>query len=307
MGEVSIVMATYNGAHYLEEQIESILANTYEDWTMEICDDGSTDRTLSIIERYQELYPNKIKFHPNEEQLGVTRNFLEGAMRANGEYVMFCDQDDVWLPEKIEKTLKFMKEREKLSGENTPIAVFTDAKVVDGALRNINSSFFAYNKLDTKKIDLPHLLVENKMIGCTTMINRGILDKVIEFPNFARYHDWWIALIAAVFGEIAFLNESTMLYRQHSKNMVGSQSFFAYVIDRIKNIKKQKENLIKTEKQAWEFCEIYKKYLLEEQRQIIWDFANIRSENLIERRDRLFRHKLWKTGVARNIGLFFLI
>ena len=307
MGEVSIVMATYNGAHYLEEQIESILANTYEDWTMEICDDGSTDRTLSIIERYQELYPNKIKFHPNEEQLGVTRNFLEGAMRANGEYVMFCDQDDVWLPEKIEKTLKFMKEREKLSCENTPIAVFTDAKVVDGALRNINSSFFAYNKLDTKKIDLPHLLVENKMIGCTTMINRGILDKVIEFPNFARYHDWWIALIAAVFGEIAFLNESTMLYRQHSKNMVGSQSFFAYVIDRIKNIKKQKENLIKTEKQAWEFCEIYKKYLLEEQRQIIWDFANIRSENLIERRDRLFRHKLWKTGVARNIGLFFLI
>ena len=307
MGEVSIVMATYNGAHYLEEQIESILANTYEDWTMEICDDGSTDRTLSIIERYQELYPNKIKFHPNEEKLGVTRNFLEGAMRANGEYVMFCDQDDVWLPEKIEKTLKFMKEREKLSVKNTPIAVFTDAKVVDGALRNINSSFYAYNKLDTKKIDLPHLLVENKMIGCTTMINRGILDKIIEFPNFARYHDWWIALIAAVFGEIAFLNESTMLYRQHSKNMVGSQSFFAYVIDRIKNIKKQKENLIKTEKQAWEFCEIYKKYLLEEQRQIIWDFANIRSENLIERRDRLFRHKLWKTGVARNIGLFFLI
>lgn len=307
MGEVSIVMATYNGAHYLEEQIESILANTYDGWTMEICDDGSTDRTLSIIEHYQELYPNKIKFHPNEEQLGVTRNFLEGAMRAEGEYVMFCDQDDVWLPEKIEKTLKFMKERERLSGENTPIAVFTDAKVVDGALRNINSSFYAYNKLDTKKIDLPHLLVENKMIGCTTMINRGILDKIIEFPNFARYHDWWIALISVVFGEIAFLNESTMLYRQHSKNMVGSQSFFAYVIDRIKNIKKQKESLIKTEKQAWEFCEIYKKYLLEEQRQIIWDFANIRSENLIERRDRLFRHKLWKTGMARNIGLFFLI
>ena len=93
--------------------------NTYTDWILEICDDGSTDRTLEIIGEYQEQYPDKILLHRNEENQGVTVNFLEGAKRAQGEYVMFCDQDDVWLPEKIEKTLHFMKEQEKMEGENS--------------------------------------------------------------------------------------------------------------------------------------------------------------------------------------------
>lgn len=306
MAEVSIVMATYNGASYLEEQIESLFKNTYTDWILEVSDDGSTDKTMSILERYEQQYPDKIIINQNYETLGATRNFLEGAVRAKGNYVMFCDQDDVWLPDKIEKTLAFMKEREKIAG-NVPVAVFTDAKPVDAVLRTLYDSFFAYNYLDVTKTDLPHLLMENKVIGCTTMVNRELLNRITDFPNCARHHDWWVALIATVFGDLAYLDEVTMFYRQHGNNVVGSQSFFSYLVDRVKNIKVQKNTLIKTEKQAWEFYEIYKKYLLEEQAQIVKDFAYIHGQNWIERRDRLFRHGFWKTGKARNIGVFFLI
>ena len=307
MGEVSIVLATYNGASYLNEQIDSIIANTYTNWTIDICDDGSTDNTLEIAQEYQKQYPDKIRIFKNLEQLGVTRNFLEGAKRATGDYIMFCDQDDVWLPEKIEKTLVFFKKREQAVGENKPIAVFTDAKMADGILRTFHESFFIYNALDTEKLDLAHLLMENKVIGCTTMFNRALANKITDFPKFARYHDWWIALIASVFGDLSCMNEPTMLYRQHGGNVVGSQSFVSYVIDRIKEIPKQKTALLKTEKQAWEFYEIYKDLILEEQGQILRDFASIHNENWFEKRDRLFRHGYWKSGLLRNIGVFLLI
>lgn len=307
MAEVSIVVATYNGASYLEEQLDSILKNTFTDWTMEICDDGSSDQTIKIAKEYEKKYPGKIFLHQNLQNVGVTRNFLEGAKRADGNYIMFCDQDDVWFPDKIEKTLAKIKERENELGTNTPIVVFTDAKLVDGVLRTISDSFFGYNGLNTKNIDLAHLLMENKVIGCTTMFNKAVADKIISFPSMARYHDWWIGLIAATFGEVYFLDEPTMLYRQHGKNVVGSQNFASYVINRIKNIATQKKSLDENERQAWEFYEIYQSYLLEEQGQIIRDFAGIQSANWFERRERLFRYGFWKSGILRNLGLCLLI
>lgn len=307
MAEVSIVLATYNGASYIEEQLDSILKNTFTDWTVEICDDGSSDRTIKIAKEYVKKYPGKILLHQNTNNLGVTRNFLEGAKRADGNYIMFCDQDDVWLPNKIEKTLQKIKDRESHLGTNTPIAVFTDAKLVDGVLRTISDSFFGYNGLNTKKIDLAHLLMENKVIGCTTMFNKAVADMIINFPSLARYHDWWIGLIAATFGEISFLDEPTMLYRQHGKNVVGSQNFVSYVVNRIKNIATQRKSLFENERQAWEFYEIYQSYLLEEQGQIIRDFAGIHSANWFEKRERLFRYGFWKSGILRNLGLVLLI
>ena len=307
MGEVSIVLATYNGASYIEEQLESIINNTYTDWTIEICDDGSTDRTMEIVSEYQERYPDKINIHRNEHQLGVTLNFLEGAKRAKGNYVMFCDQDDVWLPEKIEKTLNFIKEKEQAAGKSKPIAVFTDAKLVDGVLRCIHKSFFKYSSLDANKVDLPHLLMENKMIGCTSMFNRALADKITTFPKSARYHDWWIAIIASVFGEIHYLDEVTMLYRQHGGNAVGGKNFLHYAVECVKDIKWQKEALLLTQKQAWEFYEIYKSVILEEQGQILRDFASLHSANWFEKRDRLFRYGFWKSGKIRNIGVLLLV
>lgn len=307
MSDVSIVLATYNGGRFLREQLESILSNTYQFWNVEICDDGSTDNTIEIAEEYVKKYPNKITLHKNHENLGITMNFLEGAKRAKGNYIMFCDQDDVWLPHKIERTLNRMQEEEQRAGRDVPIAVFTDAKVVDIRLRKMYDSFYKTGALDTKKLDLPHLLIENKVIGCTTMFNRALLQQLKELPEFARYHDWWIALVAAVFGKLCFLDEVTIQYRQHGGNMVGSQSFFKYAIERTKYIKVQKASLRTTEKQAWNFYEIYKNQMLEEQKQVIYDFAYLNNMNWLERRDKVIHYGFWKTGLLRNIGVLLLI
>lgn len=307
METVSIVMATYNGAEYLEEQLDSILANDFEDWVLYINDDGSTDRTLSILETYERRYRQKIRVHLNERTLGVTVNFLEGVMRTGGKYVMFCDQDDVWMPDKISKTLQVIKNREAEVGDKLPLAVFTDAKLIDGVMRDMGDSFFRYTGLNPKKTDLAHLLIENKLIGCTMMFNRAVLDKMEHFPVHARYHDWWIGLIAAAFGEVLYLAEPTMQYRQHAKNVVGGQNFLKYVISRVKNLKAQKESIIEDERQAFEFYAIYKEQLLEEQGQVIREFASLHSLNWFHRRDVLMRHGYWKSGLLRNIGVFFLI
>lgn len=307
LSSVSIVMAAYNGGKFITEQIDSILKNTYKDWTLEICDDGSTDKTVEIVEEYVRKYPGKIKLFKNEKNIGVVKNFLNGAKRSKGEYIMFCDQDDVWLPNKIEFTIDQMKKNESRFGKETPLAVFTDAKVVDVRLRILEESFFESASLDVSKIDMPHMLMENKLLGCTVMFNQALLGKFNEIPAFARYHDWWVGLLAAAFGKIIYLNESTLLYRQHGGNVVGNINFFQYVKNRLMDIKEQKRVLQLTKKQAWNFLEIYGRELSEEIKNIVYDFAYLDNYNFFEKRKILLEKKYLKTGIIRNIGVLLLI
>lgn len=307
LSNVSIVMASYNGDKFIREQIDSILKNTYQDWTLEICDDGSTDKTVEIVEEYIDKYPDKISLHRNERNLGVVINFLEGAKRAKGKYIMFCDQDDVWLSNKIEYTMDQMKKSESRFGADTPITVFTDAKVVDVRLRTLEESFYEASSLDVSKVDIPHLLMENKLLGCTIMFNQPLMDKIIEFPDFARYHDWWVGLISSSFGKIVYLNEPTLLYRQHGGNVVGNVSFFQYVRNRLKDIKEQKRALELTEKQAWNFLEIYGQELSEEVKTIVYDFAYLGNYGFLKKRKLILKKKYLKTGIIRNIGVLLLV
>jgi Glycosyltransferases involved in cell wall biogenesis len=307
MNKVSIVMATYNGETYIREQLDSLLQNTFTDWQLEICDDGSKDNTLLIAREYESKYPGKIIIHANEKNLGVVLNFLEGAKRATGEYVMFCDQDDVWLPNKIEHTLNFLQRQEKKYGNDMPITVFTDAKVVNRTLEETHPSFHQSGKLDCTKLDLPHILMENKLLGCTVMFNSKVKEKLVQLPEHARVHDWWIGLVTASFGKIAYLQEATMLYRQHEKNVIGNQNFLSYVSNRIHSLKKQKQVLKHTEEQAMNFYQIYKKDLNEQARKQIYSFAHLYKRNWIQRRYFIVKYGYLKTGTIRNIGVLLLI
>jgi glycosyltransferase involved in cell wall biosynthesis len=328
MDRVNIILAAYNGEKYIGEQIESILKSTFLNWRLWIFDDGSTDKTGSIVSEYSKKWPD-IRYNRNAENKGVTRNFLDGVRSVSNyldkssnvtdneaskheitnfqDYFMFCDQDDVWMPEKIEKTLKQMKKVENKYGKDSIAAVFTDARVVDENLKTITSSFFKTSKLDTRKKDLAHILMENKLIGCTVMINRKLTEKLGTLPSQARYHDWWIALIAASFGHISFLSEATMLYRQHSSNVVGNQSYSSYVKSRISSLHKQKEVLHKTILQAEEFYQIFHTVLPEKQKKQVYLFAHLEQKNCFEKRYLIVRNGFTKTGVLRNIGLLCLV
>ena len=135
MAEIGIILATYNGEKYLREQLDSILSNTFKDYEIHICDDGSTDGTIAIAKEYAEKYP-QITVWQNEKNQGYTGNFLKAVQRETAPYFMFCDQDDIWKPDKIEVTYRAMKEAE--GTENQPVLVFTDAESYDDAT---NQSF----------------------------------------------------------------------------------------------------------------------------------------------------------------------
>lgn len=309
MDMVSIVMATYNGEKYLGEQIDSIMSSTYQDFELFIVDDGSQDTTMEILERYKEQYPDKIHISQNEINMGVTLNFLNGISKTTSDYVMLCDQDDVWRKDKIARTLKRVKQMEVQFGKNVPTTVFTDAYVVDNKLNLIYESFFRSGRLNPRLIDLSHLLMENKLIGCTVMIN-GALRRVLQnhpLPKRAKFHDSWLGLIAASFGRIGFLNEPTLLYRQHSANIVGNRSFLSYILSRVGNLRKQREALLSNYMQAAEFANLYHDLFDSKKLELILRFSKLHKERFIRRRIMLIRHRYLKSGIIRNIGLMFIV
>jgi glycosyltransferase involved in cell wall biosynthesis len=308
MDMVSIVMTTYNGEKYLEEQINSIISSTYQDFELHIVDDGSQDATMKILERYKQQYPEKIYISQNKTNLGVTSNFLNAISKTTSEYVMLCDQDDVWRKDKIARTLKRVKQMEIQFGKDLPIAVFTDAYVVDNKLNIMHESFFASGRLNPRLIDLPHLLMENKLIGCTVMVN-GAVRRILQsspLPKRARFHDGWLGLIAASFGKIGFIKEPTLFYRQHDANVVGNRDFLSYILSRFSNPRKQKEVLHAQYLQAEEFAELYNDLLDSKKLELIIRFSKLHKENFIRRRIMLMRYRYLKSGFVRNIGLMFI-
>jgi glycosyltransferase involved in cell wall biosynthesis len=302
-------MTAYNGEKYIGEQIDSILSSSYQDFELFICDDGSTDRTMSILQTYEKQNPDKLHIVQNTQNLGVTLNFLTALSGTTMDYVMFCDQDDVWKPNKIAITLKRMRHMEAQIGKNVPLAVFTDANIVDQNLNIINNSFFSSNHLNPRKTDLPHILMENKLIGCTVMMNAA-LRKVLQsssLPAKAKYHDWWIALIAASFGKIGYLNECTLLYRQHESNVVGGADFYTYVKRRLSAFNDQKEAIRILIRQAEEFLALYGDRLPEEKREIIRKFVDLEQLGFVKKRRLLLQEGYLKTGLIRNTGLLIII
>ena len=220
---------------------------------------------------------------------------------------MFCDQDDVWMPDKIERTLNYMRQMEKKYGKRIPAAVFTDVRVVDENLMQLYRSFYAVGRLNTKKLDLPHILMENKMIGCTVMMNEALVSRIETLPEHARYHDWWIAILAAAFGHIGYYPEATMYYRQHGNNVVGTGDYRDYVRNRAATLRQQKEALLKCQLQAEDFYRIYQTALDKRAARTIREFAALHERAWLVRRWKLLRYGYFKTGLLRNIGVMLLL
>jgi len=240
--EIAILLSTYNGEKYLNEQIDSILAQSYQNWTLFVRDDGSTDRTVSIIDEYCRIYPKKIKKICNTKgNAGVIRSFEILLENSIADYSMFCDQDDVWLPKKIEKTLDRMKTLEITNGCSTPILVHTDLTVVDENLNLIYQSFCKFSRINASAINssIYYLGLINSVTGCTLMINRAARNKVLPFANNIEMHDAWIAIcVKKNSGVLSFIEEQTILYRQHSNNVLGAISGKFILKEKILNFRK---------------------------------------------------------------------
>lgn len=219
--KIDILMATYNGEKYLEEQIESILKQTYSNFRLIISDDCSTDRTCEILKKYSQI-DNRIELYFQEKNLGYVKNFEFLLKKVENEIYMLSDQDDYWLPEKVEKTYKKLKE------SNSDL-VFTDLIVVNEKEEIINESFNNLMNL-TKKINKTKNTKElvylyNCITGCTIMSKKDYIKDIVPIPNESKHilHDHWISLVVSMKGKVEYLPEGLIKYRQHGNNQIGAK------------------------------------------------------------------------------------
>jgi glycosyltransferase involved in cell wall biosynthesis len=307
---VEIVMSAYNGAPYLGGQLDSLLQQTHQDFRLVAQDDGSTDGTLAILADYAERHRTKIAiFRDRVAQAGICAGFGRLLERTRAPYVMLCDQDDIWLPRKIEITLKTFQDLERQLGGACPILVHTDLCVVDRDLRQICPSCWKYLAINVERgALLPRLLIQNVVTGCTCMVNRALLQKALPISPKAVIHDWWLGLVASAFGRIAVVPEATVLYRQHPGNSVGAPRYgFPYGFQRLLHLLRgdpAHSGLSETARQAAGFLERFAGELPPEKRRVIEAFTRINSFHSLHKAAALLRGGFRKHGLLRNLGMF---
>lgn len=229
---IHILMSTYNGEQYLPEQLESIIAQTYTDWHLYVRDDGSSDNTRRIVERYAEA-DKRITLLPDDgKNMRAMKSFIYLLSNyGDADYVAFADQDDVWLPEKLEICLNVIKSKENLYGQKTPIVVHTDLFVVDSNLNQISPSFWKYSNIRTDLIDthLQYMAISNSVTGCAMLFNKAATINSLPFPDQAYMHDAWISLKTYVQGGYVIpIPEPTIMYRQHHTNVLGAVRYSVF-------------------------------------------------------------------------------
>ena len=294
--KVDILMAAYNGEKYIGKQIESIIAQTYEDWTLHIRDDASTDGTMVIVRQYARKYPDKIKFFTNRENSGSPKaNFFELIRESDADVIFTCDQDDIWEKDKVEVTLK------EFEGVDTPLLVHTDLTVIDENDNVIFPSMIKSQHIDVKGTGLNKLLVQNSVTGCTMAFNHALAD-ILKEPELIPVHDWWIAAVASVFGNIKYVDKCTVKYRKHSDNACGAQNMDSpkYIAERAMDRGRAKKMLELGYVMAVELMEKYK--MPYEYKAMLKAYGTMPEKNKWQKLGVVMKYGIWKSGFVRKIG-----
>lgn len=293
---VDILMAVYNGEKYIAQQIESIINQSYSDWTLHIRDDASTDTTRVIIRQYAGKYPDKIKFFSNLENSGSPKaNFFELIRNSDADVIFTCDQDDIWERDKIEITLKEFENTTK------PLLVHSDLKVIDNENNVLFNSMIKTQHINISRTGLNQLLVQNIVTGCTMAFNKALADLLVE-PELMPVHDWWIAATASIFGSIKFIDKPTIKYRKHNDNACGPQNMNSpkYIAKRASD-KNRAENMLRLGYiMALELLEKYNvpyKY-----KAMLKEYSTMEEKSKIKKIATVLKYGIWKSGFIRKIG-----
>lgn len=234
---IAILMSTYNGSRYLGEQIESFIAQDNKDWHLYVRDDGSKDNTVEILREYKEKYPDKITIVEDESRnLGAGESFMYLLDKVDADYYMFSDQDDVWMSDKISRTFAKLKSMERVYGKDTGLGVFTDLTVVDSTLEVMMPSLWKGDNRHPEYVRDFYMQWTNRhaSYGCTQMFNRAAKSLVLPYRQFEGVmgaHDNWLEYVLIKQGKYDYLDEPTILYRQHESNVVGSNFGHTYKDD----------------------------------------------------------------------------
>ena len=308
---ITIIMAVYNGQEYIREQLESLKDQTYTEWRLVIRDDRSSDKTAEIVKKFSDEVEQEVIFKVNEKPSGSAKNNF--ALLINdakeSDYVMFCDQDDIWKKDKIEITFNKMKQAEERYGRDFPLLVHGDVEVIDEN-GNINAdSMFEMSHINADS-KLPQILIQNHVTGCTMMCNKKLIAGISEYASseYIIMHDYLAALYASVFGKIEVIKKPLLSYRQHSGNSVGAKNNNnpVYLLKRLANGRKSyKESMETSRNQVKFFVEIYREELAAEkyckEYELMSGYASLGSRAKLYRIMFYKKNHIWKNGTIRKI------
>ncbi|MFE8047703.1 glycosyltransferase family 2 protein [Brenneria goodwinii] len=311
MKKIDVLLATYNGGEYIEEQINSVLLNfdrlKFYDCNLIISDDCSSDNTVDLINFFCKK-DARVIFTNNDKKGGVRENFEFLISITSADYVFFCDQDDFWLPRKMEVFInKFLEIGEN---GNKPILIHSDLCVSDKYLSPVDSSMFRYQNIN-KSPTFPEIIASNSVTGCVMACNKRLIElaKMGNIRN-AIMHDWYMAMIAMALGHLYFIDRSLILYRQHGNNQVGAKSFGLKELFIIKNIikkyEKAKFSVTATRNQACLFLNDYMGLLNDDKKTLLKTFSSRETTSLINRFSLFFRKGIRKKGILRNVVFFYI-
>lgn len=216
---VSVVMATYNGARYVGEQIESVLSQTYHDFELVICDDCSTDNTLEILYRYAEK-DKRIRVIQNRGNMGFKYNFQHAIECCSPtEYIALCDQDDIWTEDHLQHLIDIIGDK-SLACANS---IITDQNLKPTGQTLAQQQSFDSVPCDDMLKSQTILLWRNPYQGSTMLVRRTLMDKALPFPDGVDFHDSWLAILACFAGGIVYSPHPVSLYRMHGNNASGDK------------------------------------------------------------------------------------
>ena len=220
---IEVVLPTYNGAAYLQEQVASIHQQTLRPQRLLVRDDGSTDGTQELLLLLKTEYGAWLHLLSADANLGCSGNVNRLLEATEAPYVALADQDDVWLPHKLEASLALLQHVERSHEGERAVLVHSDLALVDADGASLGCTYLQRQRLCPLRTAPEHLVLTNVVTGCTVLLNRALLNQALPIPAEALMHDWWLALVASRFGQIAFLPDPMVRYRQHGGNVVGAQ------------------------------------------------------------------------------------
>lgn len=299
--DVAILLPVYNGERYLSSQLDSIFNQTYKNIVLYILDDYSGDSSTTIIKSYMKRYKN-IKFSQNRSNKGVVKSFEILLNQAQENYIMFCDQDDIWIKDKIKIQIDHILKHDQRSA----LLVHSDLSMIDQNAAPIQQSYFKYknyNLSDHK--DLAHIITRCGVMGNTILINKTLKDMVLPFPVDIPMHDFWIALVAETKGKRITIKKPLVNYRIHSSNTSNKKENFD-TIYKLRRFLKLGFGLPYIEKKS--AIEAILKYDLKKDDKIVLDIVYqylLGSNYTLSLLLKLYKYKLIKPSLS--FIFFFLI
>ncbi|ANS76044.1 hypothetical protein AWM70_16860 [Paenibacillus yonginensis] len=311
---IQVLLSTYNGEKYLREQLESVLSQQGAELHLLIRDDGSKDGTVRILKEFTVASPEAVHYIAGENK-GAKGSFFELIAESSPgmDYYAFCDQDDVWMEDKLQRAVALLKQayqnQEEAIATNRgalpiPLVYCSSTQMVDPELNPIGIWPGEPQKTPT----VYNSLVENIAVGCTMVMNRAAMELIKEHlpqhPERVIMHDWWVYLVISTFGEVVFDKMSSILYRQHESNVQGGQTegWLMKWKSRYNSFKKgQLGN--KFSKQAEEFLDCYGELLFNEHKQAIQVFLDTLSKNVWLRFFYAVRTPFYRHSTLDNLVL----